>query len=192
MKIDVQFDVREVEKSLSALGKNAIPKAKYYALGEGIKKAETGLVKYAAKNLNRKQKMIRQKAIVYMIRPKKNSSWGVVYLNKYPEQMSIERFYTRADADSSLATPSYKQAVKGRAFNFLNKKGNMNLWAKRDASGGRIKNVWKSSKMQTLKYLRPVPQAEKAARVYSKWGVRYFYKRFDHHLNRELQKLGLL
>jgi len=191
MKIDVTIDVREVERGLSDLGKKVVSEAKYLALGEGVKKVETLCVKYAAKHLKRKQKMIRQKSIVKMIRPKRGSAWGVVYLNRYPEQMSVERFYTEADANSPLAQPSYKQAVTGRAFTFLNRKGNMNLWAKRDASRKRIDNVWNSSKMQPLKFLRPVPDAERAARVFGKWGERYFYKRFSHHVNRKLKKAGL-
>ena len=193
MQIDIQSDIDRVTRSLSRISRELVPKAVVPALNRGIDKSYSLSVKYASRDFGRRQKDIRIKKIVTRIRARRGDWSAVVYFNKYLEQMTVDRFYTEADANSPNAVPPRGKQVKGRAFTFTPIRGNSNaeIWAKRERSKRRVDNTWKSSKLHPLRYRRTVRNADRVSRIFAIKGQRVFNQRFIHEINRRLQRAGL-
>lgn len=193
MRIEIQDNIDQVANSLTRISRELVPKAVVPAINRGVAKAYTLSVRYAARDFGRRNKDIKRLRIVEKINAKRDNWSGVVYFNKYNEQMTVERFYTEADANSQNALPPKGASVKGRAFTFTPTRGNSNseLWAKRENSRRRIGNVWKSSKLHPLKYRRSVRNAERVARVHARKAKNVFNERFIHEINRQLRRAGL-
>lgn len=193
MNIDINHDINRVIASLPKIHREVVPKAVVPALNRGIQKSYSLAVKYAAKDFGRKMKEIRKKKIVTKIGAKRGDWSSVVYFNEYPETMTVEKFYTEADANSNKARPSRGYSVHGKAFTFTPTKGNSTseIWAKRSTSKRRIDNVWKSSALHVLKYKRSVRNAQRVARIYARAGRNVFLKRLTtHEIPRQLKKAG--
>jgi hypothetical protein len=193
MQINIQHNIDEVADSLMAISREVVPKAIRPAINDGVKKAYSLSVKYAAKEFGKKQKDIRRLKIVTRILAKKGEFSGVVYFNKYNELMTVEKFYTEADTYRPEAFAGANKSVKGRAFTFTPTRGNSTseIWARRENSKRRIKNTWKSSKLHPMKFRRSVRNAERVAAIFAKKGERVFKKRLIHHINYHLRRAGL-
>ena len=193
MNIDINDDINRVIASLPKIHREVVPKAVVPALNRGIQKSYSLATKYAAREFNLKMKQIRKKKIVAKIGAKRGDWSTVVYFNEYPETMTVEKFYTEADANSNKARPSRGYSVHGRAFTFTPTKGNSTseIWAKRSTSKRRIDNAWKSSALHVLKYKRTVRNAERVARIFGRRGRDVFLKRLTtHEIPRQLKKAG--
>lgn len=193
MRIEIQDNIDQVANSLTRISRELVPKAVVPAINKGVDKTYTLSVRYAARDFGRLNRDIKRLKIVTKIRAKRNDWSGVVYFNKYNEQMTVEKFYTEADANSQNAFPPKGARVHGRAFTFTPTRGNSNseLWAKRENSSRRINNVWKSSKLHPLKYRRSVRNAERVARVHARKAKNIFNAEFIRLINFRLRQAGL-
>lgn len=194
MQIDISNNINDIIQALPEIQKRVVPKAVVPALNRGIQKSYSLATRYAARDFNRRLREIRSKKIVTKINAKRNDWSAVVYFNKYPETMTVDRFYTEADANNTnIAQPMPGFSVKGRAFTFTPTRGNSTseIWAKRSTRRSRIDNNWNSSQLHILKHKRSVRDASRMASQYAREGYQVFIRRFlTHELPRQLRRAG--
>lgn len=216
MRIQVTTNIDEAIRGLKDIEKKAVKPAAMSAMRNAIKYSEVRAVRWVRKRLSErglklKNKDIRKKDLVYMIRPsfykgaylntvRKGSLYdgvsGVVYINEFGSRMSTRHGFTESDANSWLASPATNEPVTGRAFKFIGRKSGSEMWGKRHPTiryskkyGGHV-NKWRSSKVIALYYKSKIEGSERAAKVIAKMGARQFKRRFRHHLSRKLQRLN--
>lgn len=190
MRVEVKADIKEVTKGLDGIPKNIVPRSTHAALKRAVSSTYSEAVKAAAKDFKLTQKKVKQKKIIDRVTPKYKEKWGAVWLNKYRDSMSVEKFYTIGDANSRNASPRPGVSVKGAAFTFQTKNQKNNLFAKREASKNRIDNVWKSSKLHTLYYHRTLTNAKALEKSLTIKARAIFLNRFNHEVGFRLKKAG--
>jgi|DEB0MinimDraft_6_1074348.scaffolds.fasta_scaffold05797_2 hypothetical protein len=214
MRVILSHNLDDISRQLSGIEREAVRPAAKAAMGNAIRYTEVRTVRWVRKRLSEKglklrNKDIRDKNIVYMIKPgfqkgRYSASvgggiyeaiTGVVYINKFGSRMSTSRGFTEADANSINAKPEKGQQVKGRAFKFIGRTSGSEMWGKRhptirydDRFPGH-KNAWRSSKAIALYYRAKIEGSDKATRVLGKLGERQFYKRFNYHLQRRIDRI---